>query len=107
MNKKELKAQLTNEIAKRFSNKIKEFEKSIQINKANYHLLWEQYIELQEENRNLKEENESLKDWNTRLMEFMDMTSEDRKTYIENLKACQQFNSQMINLSRMMSIFGY
>ena len=102
-NKKQLKAQLTNEISKRFSNRIKELEDSRNVLRTKIEIERQQFRELQEKYLNLAQEFESLKEWNTRLMEFMDMSPEDRKVYVENMRASQQFNSQMNQLSRMMS----
>lgn len=102
-NKKQLKAQLTNEISKRFSNRIKELEESRNALRTKIEIERKQYLELQEKYLNLAQEFDSLKEWNTRLMEFMDMSPEDRKVYVENMRASQQFNSQMNQLSRMMS----
>ena len=102
-NKKQLKAQLTNEISKRFSNRIKELEDSRNALRTKIEIERQQFRELQEKYLNLAQEFESLKEWNTRLMEFMDMSPEDRKVYVENMRASQQLNSQMNQLSRMMS----
>ena len=102
-NKKQLKAQLTNEISKRFSNRIKELEDSRNALRTKIEIERNQFRELQEKYLNLAQEFESLKEWNTRLMEFMDMSPEDRKVYVENMRTSQQFNSQMNQLSRMMS----
>lgn len=102
-NKKQLKAQLTNEISKRYQNRIKELEESRNALRTKIEIERNQFRELQEKYLNLSQEFESLKDWNTRLMEFMDMSPADRKVYVENMRASQQFNSQMIQLSRMMS----
>lgn len=101
-NKKQLKAQLTNEISKRYQNRIKELEDSRNTLRTKIEIERQQFRELQEKYLNLASEFESLKEWNTRLMEFMDMSPEDRKIYVENMRASQQFNSQMNQLSRMM-----
>lgn len=102
-NKKQLKAQLTNEISKRYQNRIKELEDSRNALRTKIEIERNQFRELQEKYLNLAQEFESLKDWNTRLMEFMDMSPADRKVYIENMRASRQFNSQINQLSRMMS----
>ena len=101
--KKQIKDQLTNEISKRYQNRIKELEDSRNTLRTKIEIERKQFRELQEKYLNLAQEVESLKEWNTRLMEFMDMSPEDRKVYIENMRASQQFNSQMNQLSRMMS----
>lgn len=102
-NKKQLKAQLTNDISKRYQNRIKELEDSRNALRTKIEIERQQFKELQEKYLNLAQEFESLKEWNTRLMEFMDMSPEDRKIYVENMRASQQFNYQMNQLSRMMS----
>ena len=101
--KKQIKAQLTNEISKRYQSRIKELEDSRNALRTKIEIERKQFRELQEKYLNLSQEFESLKEWNSRLMEFMDMSPEDRKVYVENMRASQQFNSQMIQLSRMMS----
>lgn len=102
-NKKQLKAQLTNDISKRYQNRIKELEDSRNALRTKIEIERQQFKELQEKYLNLSQEFESLKEWNTRLMEFMDMSPEDRKIYVENMRASQQFNSQMNQLSRIIS----
>ena len=89
-NKKQIKAQLTNEISKRYQNRIKELEDSRNALRTKIETERNQFRELQEKYLNLAQEFESLKEWNTRLMEFMDMSPEDRKTYIENKKVQKQ-----------------
>lgn len=102
-NKKQLKAQLINEISKRYQNRIKELEDSRNALRTKIEIERNQFRELQEKYLNLAQEFESLKEWNTRLMEFMDMSPEDRKTYIENKKVQKQ---QAKVIERMDSIIG-
>ena len=94
-NKKQLKAQLTNEISKRFSNRIKELEDSRNALRTKIEIERKQFRELQEKYLNLSQEFESLKEWNTRLMEYMDMSPEDVKKYIVELEAEYMLNSIM------------
>lgn len=94
-NKKQLKAQLTNEISKRFSNRIKELEDSRNALRTKIEIERQQFRELQEKYLNLAQEFESLKDWNARLMEYMDMSPEDVKKYIVELKTEHMINSIM------------
>lgn len=94
-NKKQLKAQLTNEISKRFSNKIKELENSRNTLLTKIEIERQQFRKLQEKYLNLTQEFESLKDWNTRLMEFMDMSPEEFKKSIVELKTEYMLNSIM------------
>lgn len=64
-----LKAQLTNEISKRYKDRIKELEDSRNALRTKLEIERKQFRELQEKYLNASQELESLKDWNTRLME--------------------------------------
>ena len=92
-NKKQLKAQLTNEISKRYQSRIKELEDSRYALRTKIEIERQQFRELQEKYLNLAQELESLKDWNTRLMEYMDMAPEDVKKYMVQLKTEHLLNS--------------
>lgn len=81
-----LKAQLTNEISKRYKDRIKELEDSRNALRAKIEFERKQFRELQEKYLNVSQELESLKDWNIRLMEYMDMAPEDVKKYIVKLR---------------------
>lgn len=94
-NKKQLKAQLTNEISKRYQNRIKELEGSRNALRTKIEIERKQFRELQEKYLNLAQEFESLKDWNARLMEYMDMSPEDVKKHIVELEAEHMLNSIM------------
>ena len=92
-NKSVLKAQLTNEISKRYKNRIKELEDSRNALRTKLEIERKQFRELQEKYLNASQELESLKDWNTRLMEYMDMAPEDVKKYMVQLKTEHLLNS--------------
>ena len=62
-NKKQLKAQLTNEISKRYKDRIKELEDSRNALRTKLEIERKQFRELQEKYLNLAQELESLKDW--------------------------------------------
>lgn len=105
LEKKQLKAQLTNEISKRFRDRIKELEDSRNALRTKIAEMHQIHERLQGKYLELSQEFESLKEWNERLMEFMDMSLEDRKVYIENLKATERFNSHMELINKMFSIW--
>lgn len=92
-NKSVLKAQLTNEISKRYKDRIKELEDSKNALRTKLEIERKQFRELQEKYLNASQELESLKDWNTRLMEYMDMAPEDVKKYMVQLKTEHLLNS--------------
>ena len=84
--KKQIKAQLINEISKKYSSRIKELEDSrnalrtkIEEERKQYRNLQKKYLEVCQEFDQLKEYNQSLED-------LMNMPPEDRASYIENLK---------------------
>lgn len=60
-NKKQIKAQLTNEISKRYQNRIKELEESRNALRTKIEIERKQFRELQEKYLNLAQEVESLK----------------------------------------------
>lgn len=88
-----LKSQLTNEISKRYKDRIKELEDSRNALRTKLEIERKQFRELQEKYLNASQELESLKDWNTRLMEYMDMAPEDVKKYMVQLKTEHLLNS--------------
>ena len=88
-----LKAQLTNEISKRYKDRIKELKDSRNALRTKLEIERKQFRELQEKYLNASQELESLKDWNTRLMEYMDMAPEDVKKYMVQLKTEHLLNS--------------
>ena len=104
-NKKQLKAQLTNEISKRYRDRIKELEDSRNALRTKIAEERQMYNRLQGKYLELSQECTQLKEWNERLMEFMDMSLEDRKAYLENLKATERFNSHMELINKMLNIW--
>lgn len=104
-NKKKLKAQLTNEIAKQYSSRIKELENSrnalrtkIEIERQNFRELQHKYLEM-------CQKLESLEDWNRRLMEFIDMDEDTRNKYIKHIKTQEKFDETLEKLTKMTSMF--
>lgn len=76
---------------KYFLKKQEKYEKEIlelrQARSATDHKIFD----LLNENRELKASNELLKDWNDRLLEYMDMTDEDRKQVLKKDKELSEF----------------
>lgn len=106
--KKQLKAQLTNEISKRFASRIKELEEK---NRSLERLLaFERKIsfELADKVTELESELHQCKDWNERLQDFTNMSEEDRIEFLRNenqkyktqlkLDELSQFASRMSSL---------
>ena len=84
-NKKKLKAQLTNEIAKQYSSRIKQLEDSRNALRTKIEIERQSFRELQHKYLEMCQKLESLEDWNRRLMEFMD--EDTRNKYINHIKS--------------------
>lgn len=104
-NKKQLKAQLTNEISKRYRDRIKELEDSrnalrtkIAEERKMYNRLQGKYLELSQECARLKE-------WNERLLEYFDLDEDAQKEYFQELKSKKDFSDALDKLIKMSSRF--
>ena len=102
-NKKKLKAQLTNEIAKQYSSRIKELEDSRNAFRTKIEIERRSFRELQHKYLELCQKLESLEDWNRRLMEFIDMDA--RNKYINHIKTQEKFDETLEKLTKITSIF--
>ena len=106
--KKELKAQLTNEIAKRFQTKIVNLESDAKHFKTLYVEEYKKRTELENKYNELLEKFQQYEDWNIRLQEFVNMTPEDREKYIEekkiNKEVQERFNSMMSTYNHIMDL---
>ena len=102
--KKQIKAQLINEISTKYSKKIKELEEDKRRAIDSWSRLVEKNSILQAENIRLKEELEKYEDWNRRLQEFMDMTPEEREKIIQDSKLRVATNQR---LNKIMDMFQY
>lgn len=76
---KQIKAQLINEVARSYKDKIKRLtDKNTQLCKSNYELINKNGI-LNEKVQELEEKLSQYEDWNRRLQEFMDMSPDERE----------------------------
>ena len=92
--------QIREEVRKRLASK---YAADLEAVKKEKHRFWEKYVEeekkvqtLTHENNELKQKLEALEDWNRRLLEFMDLPDEERKTaykqYVESKKLDEVFS---------------
>ena len=102
--KKQIKAQIINEISTKYSKKIKELEEDRRRAIDSWSRLVEKNSILQAENIRLKDELEKYEDWNRRLQEFMDMTLEEREKIIQDSKLRVATNER---LNKIMDMFQY
>ena len=84
--KKQIKAQLRNQIAKEYKDRL--LSASQECRKARMELCAEQTLRVQAEEKaaSLQEEVDMYKDWVRRLQEFMDMDPETRENEIKKYK---------------------
>lgn len=84
--KKQIKAQLRNQIAKEYKDRL--LSASQECRKARMELCAEQTLRVQAEEKvaSLQEELDTYKDWVRRLQEFMDMDPETREAELKKYK---------------------
>jgi predicted nucleic acid-binding Zn-ribbon protein len=108
-NKKQIKAQLINEISSKYTRRIADLEvergflidRIVKTEKQNQ--------ELRDENLELKSKIESYEDWIRRLQEFMDMDPETRDRALKTLESerilSEKMESVMSFFSRSCGLF--
>lgn len=104
-NKKKLKAQLTNEIAKKYSNRIKELEDSRNALRTKIEIERVQFLEFQSKYLDLVQKVEQLEDWNNRLMEYFQLDEDSQKKYLEELKSKENLAESLERL--LTKIYNY
>ena len=94
---KQIKAQLINEVARSYKDKIKRLtEKNTQLSKSNWELINKNSV-LNKKVQELEEKVTLYEDWNRRLHEFMDMEPDEREKAIQAYKTQEVLNAHMIN----------
>lgn len=104
-NKKQLKAQLTNEISKRFRDRIKELEDSRNALRTKIAEERQMYERLQGQYLKLSQEFERIKEWNERLLEYFDLDENAQEEYFKELKSKKDFSDALDKLIKMSNIF--
>lgn len=101
-NKKYLKAELTRQIAKQFSDKVKKLEDKISELLSNKKQLSEKLNNCLNENNDLKSENNDLKTKvqqleksQNELTKLLSMSEDERKTYMEELETRNRLDSMV------------
>lgn len=105
--KKQIKAQLVNEIAKQYAKREKSLkEYSIRLEKR-YNCALEHMRKLENENIELKDKVEQYEDWIRRLQEFMDMEPDARDKAIADLKVRSEISQKMKGVMDFYSRFMF
>lgn len=102
--KKQIKAQLTNEISLRFKKRIDVLETELKYVRSELKECDNQRRKAEHTVRELQDKVEKYEDWNRRLQEFMDMTPEEREKVIQDSKLRVATNQR---LNKIMDMFQY
>lgn len=112
--KKQIKAQLTNELSRKFDERVKDIKASakrwqdeyLEIQKSNLDLI-KRNKELTDENLRLKDQLEQYQEWVERMQDFCNLPEHDRqyafKTYLSEIESKAEANE---TLKRLGNIFG-
>ena len=106
--KKSIEANLRNKIAKQYTTHINILQERLNETTEKYINTNIALHKAKDRITELEEELEQYRDWNIRLQDFMDMSEEDRKREIENMKSKEKFNTYLENsaLFKMMNLFN-
>ena len=99
--KKQIKAQLINEVAKTYADKLQREQDKVVMLGRMYQTMKTTADKLKEENLKLQEKVEQQEDWIRRLQEFMDMDDDTRQKAIAEYRVSEQFEG----FNRIMNIF--
>lgn len=92
LNKKQIENALRGKIAKQYTEKVAKLEDEInRLREANAEYRTRAY-KAEQEKLEIQDKLKQYEDWNNRLQEFMDMSDNDRKAYVENLKKTDELN---------------
>jgi hypothetical protein len=102
--KKQIKAQLTNDISLRFKRRIDVLETELRCVRSELRECDNQRRKAERTVLELQDKVEKYEDWNRRLQEFMDMTPEEREKVIQDSKLRVATNER---LNKIMDMFQY
>lgn len=105
-NKKQIEANLRNKLAAQYKEKTEQLKNEKAVLEKRYNEMWERARKAEIERDELKDKVAQCEDWNRRLQEFMDMSEEDRKAYVENLKKTDELNDAISHLGFYTKMIG-
>lgn len=105
--KKQIKAQLTNEIANRYKAEILNLKSDVMGFRAKYEEERKRRISAESQLSELQEKVEKYEDWIRRLQEFMDMEPDARDKAIADLKARSEISQKMKGVMDFYSRFMF
>lgn len=104
--KKQIKAQLTNEISLRFKKRIDVLETKLKNVCYELRECNNQRHKAECTVRELQDKVEQYEDWNRRLLEFMDMTPEEREKHFAEFQTRNKLNEKMTSFMNMFQHLG-
>ena len=93
LNKKQIEANLRNKLAAQYKEKSDKLTERVETLEKKLNEMHKRALAAETKNDQLKDKVAALEDWNNRLLECMDMTDDDRKAYVENLRAQAELKS--------------
>ena len=99
--KKQIKAQLRNEIIKEYKDRIYRAEQECVVTRAKFFTEQRLRVQAEEKIALLQEKIEQQEDWIRRLQEFMDMDNDSRQKAIAEYRV----NEQLTGFEQIMNIF--
>ena len=105
--KKQIKAQLVNEIAKQYAKREESLKERICFLEERQIRANSRIAELEKENIELKDKVEQYEDWIRRLQEFMDMEPDARDKAIADLKVRSEISQNMKGVMDFYSRFMF
>ena len=92
VNRKAVEANLRNKLAAQYKEKTEALKSEKAILEKRYKEMWERARKAEIERDELKDRVAMYEEWNRRLQEFMDMSEDDRKQYVENLRKSKELD---------------
>lgn len=92
LNRKAVEANLRNKLATQYKERTEQLKAEKAALENKYIDMWERARKAEIERDNLKDQVTQYEDWNRRLLEFMDMSEDDRKAYVENLRKTNELD---------------
>lgn len=105
--KKQIKAQLINEVSAQYRYKMARLENQIKYMENRLALQHKETLEYRQRALKAEEELEKYQDWNRRLQEFMDMDPDARDKAIADLKVRSEISQKMKGIMDFYSRFMF
>lgn len=106
LNRKAVEANLRNKLASQYKEKTEQLKSDKAVLKRLLNEMEKRAIKAETECDELKEQVKHYEDWNRRLQEFMDMSEDDRKAYVENLRKKDEFDQIIKKLGFYSNLFS-